>query len=293
MTRAGRIGISLQTRDIDLLRGLFESRIATLAHLAALHFDGRQEAAKKRVQKLKAAALIVERPRQAYEPAVHRLSTRAFDLLIRLGELSNYSPRTSGWQFERRVRVGALTLRHELEVMDVKAAMVRALRDVPTLSVLGFSTWPRLSEFQAIHPANGAKTVIKPDGFLQVREKVPGDTSKIHRMFLELDRSTESHPIIVARIQCYLDFYKRGGMAKRCEHDAAEFRDYPFRVLIVCKSVGRRDNLAERLAQINPPIRTFVWLATLADVTASPLGDIWVTPATSQSGQRKRLFLDV
>jgi hypothetical protein len=50
--------ISLQDRDIDLLRGLFECRVMTTDHATALYFDGKSEAAKKRLQKIKAAGLI-------------------------------------------------------------------------------------------------------------------------------------------------------------------------------------------------------------------------------------------
>ena len=47
--------IALQPRDIELLRDLFGSRVMTLAHITALHFSRKAEAAKKRLQKLKAA----------------------------------------------------------------------------------------------------------------------------------------------------------------------------------------------------------------------------------------------
>jgi hypothetical protein len=45
-------GTKIVPRDIELLRSLFESRIMTRVHLAALHFDGSVHAATKRVQKL-------------------------------------------------------------------------------------------------------------------------------------------------------------------------------------------------------------------------------------------------
>jgi hypothetical protein len=45
----------LQDRDFALLRGLFESRVMTAGHIATLYFDGSREAAKKRLQKIKAA----------------------------------------------------------------------------------------------------------------------------------------------------------------------------------------------------------------------------------------------
>jgi len=55
--------LQLQDRDLALLRGLFESRVMTNDHAAALYFDGKSEAAKKRLQKLKAAGFRKERGR--------------------------------------------------------------------------------------------------------------------------------------------------------------------------------------------------------------------------------------
>src|SRR2546421_10072466 len=78
-------------RDFDLLRGLFECRIATLAHLSALYFEGRPEAAKQRVHKLKAAGVIDERPRsRRYDPSVLFLTQRGFELLQREGRVRDY-----------------------------------------------------------------------------------------------------------------------------------------------------------------------------------------------------------
>ena len=47
---------------------------------------------------------------------------------------------------------------------------------------------------------------------------------------------------------------------------------------MVLKSAERRNNMAARLAENNPPILTMVWLTTLAEVTANPLGAIWIQP---------------
>ena len=57
-----------------------------------------------------------------------------------------------------------------------------------------------------------------------------------------------------------------------------DIKEFPFRVLMVLKSVERRNNTAERLLQNNPPILRLVWLATFADVISNPLGAIWMRP---------------
>src|SRR5438046_3332812 len=110
--------ISLRDRDVALLRGLFECRVMTTDHAAALYFDGKDEAAKKRLQKLKAAGFVSERPRRAFEPSILFLTRRGLTLLQEQGVLAQY-PTFDLPALDRRARVSDLTIRHELEVMDV------------------------------------------------------------------------------------------------------------------------------------------------------------------------------
>src|SRR4051812_13098621 len=78
MASLGRNGVDLQERDFDILAGLFECRVMTLAHVTDLYFDGKSEAAKKRVQKLKAAGLLRERKRRIGDPSVLHIGMKAF-----------------------------------------------------------------------------------------------------------------------------------------------------------------------------------------------------------------------
>lgn len=146
-----RQSIQLQDRDLAMLRGLFECRIMTLAHAAAIHFDGRKEYAKKRIQKLKCAGLVGERPRRANEPSILYLAKAGLLLLQEHGVLAEY-PQFSLPALLRRANVSERTVRHELSVMDVKAAFHAAVRGSATLSIAEFGTWPRLYEFGARHP---------------------------------------------------------------------------------------------------------------------------------------------
>src|SRR5205823_4480357 len=104
--------INIQDRDFALLGGLFESRVMTAAHIAALYFGGSKEAGKKRLQKLKSAGLIGERKRRVNEPAVLFLTRKGFSLLGNEGQLEDF-PRLSATAFEKRADVSALTIRHE------------------------------------------------------------------------------------------------------------------------------------------------------------------------------------
>src|SRR5262249_30787458 len=116
-----------QGRDFSFLRSLFDCRIMTAAHAAALHFAGSKEAAKKRLQKLKAAGLIAERERNVNEPAVLSITAKGYDLLRDEGLLDGL-PTFSKRALEKRVQVSKHTIAHELDVIDVKAAFHSAIQ---------------------------------------------------------------------------------------------------------------------------------------------------------------------
>lgn len=266
----------LQDRDFFLLRGLFESRLMTAAHVAVLYFDSKPEAAKKRLQKLKTAGLIGERPRKAYEPAVLHLTRAGLLLLKEHGVLAEY-PALSLPALERRARVSSATVRHELDVMDVKVAVHAAFRGDRRFTVVEFGTWPRLHEFQAT-PNGGLEVLVRPDGFIRIHEKEAGHGLSEHTFFLEVDRSTEAQDILVSRAAAYLDYYKSGGLAVKNGAPRSAFKEFPFRVLMILKTVERRNNTAERLLQNYPPILTQTYLTTMDEVRADPLAAIWIRP---------------
>jgi hypothetical protein len=264
-------GLDVTPRDIEILRGLFECRILTVEQIAALHFQDRQEAARKRLWKLKKTDLVRERPRRAYEPALLFLSRRALHLLIEQGHIADY-PKLSIAAYEKRTRVSPLTLRHEIEVNDVKAAFARAIGTANGLELARFSTWPTLIEFWG-YTRRGHRVRVQPDGFLRIRHARAEDT-----FFLEVDRSSETHWRITQRIECYLDFYRRGGLALRNGRSKQDFREFPFRLLIICRTRERRDNIAAAMLLMHPPILTMVWLTTFAELCQNALGSIWIRP---------------
>jgi hypothetical protein len=284
-------GIKLQSRDLALLRGLYESRVMTLAHAATLHFAGKQEMAKKRVQKLKAAGFIVEKPRSFASPSILFLGLRAYKFLTTGGHLFDYPPvNVSTW--EKRARVSDLTLRHELAVMDVKTALMKAISTTVGFQVMQFSTWPRLNEFEALR-RDGLQVRVKPDGFISIREGDSDGYAYEHAFFLEVDRSTESLRVLVDRCHCYLHFYRSGGFARRNGGSVADYKSFPFRVLLVCKSNERVENVAQALYNGTPSIQTQVLLATTDELRANPVGAIWMTTKAFAKGTRKaHLFTD-
>jgi hypothetical protein len=200
-------------------------------------------------------------------------------MLQERGVLAEYPPFELP-ALDRRARVSDLTIRHELEIMDVKAAFHAAFKKTPMFSIAEFSTWPLLNEFTAYRPGTGgAEVPVKPDGFIRFHEK-DADGHKFERaFFLELDRSTETQDKLIGKAVSYFEHYKSGGFAVRNGATSDDYRKFPFRVLMVFKNAERRNNTAGHLLQNTPPILTMVWLTTFAEVTADPLGPIWIRPS--------------
>jgi hypothetical protein len=277
-------GIYLQERDFAVLRGLYESRVMTVAHAMKLFFDGKLEATRKRLQKLKAAGLIRDRARAPTEPAVMQLTMRGFRCLKRNDQLADFPVITEG-QFEGRCRVSSLTLNHELAVMDVKTALVAALSRLPDVRILEATTWPLLSQFRVRPPAArsyaAGEITVKPDGFLRFTRKTATDLEE-HSCFIEVDRGTESLRVLVERAVCYRAHYRSGGFAISRGGSREQLEQYPFRVLVIFTSEERRNNMAERLLALDPPIRTMTWLTTMPEILQNPLDKIWVRPVDYQ-----------
>lgn len=270
--------LQLQPRDLRFLLGLFESRVMTASHISILYFDSKREYTKKRLQKIKAAGFIGERKRNANEPSVLFLTRKGFAHLKSEGQLSEF-PSLSTNSFEARANVSHFTLRHELEIMDVKSAFHAALVKSESFSIAEFSTWPILHQFETSRDGYGSDVLVKPDGFIRLHEKgADGSLFEHSPFFLEVDRSSETQDTLVSRAEAYLAYYKSGGFAVRNGATRDCFKEYPFRVLMVLKSAERRNNMAARLAGNTPPILTMVWLTTLAEVTVNPLGPIWIQP---------------
>ena len=141
--------VSLQDRDFAILKEMLESRVMTGGHVASIYFDGKKEATKKRLHKLKIAGYIGERARMPNEQAVLSLTQKGLKLLKEHGVLTDYPP-ASIKTLEKRARVSNFTLRHELEVMDVKTVFHAAIQETKEFSIAEFTTWTQMHQFKAV-----------------------------------------------------------------------------------------------------------------------------------------------
>lgn len=282
--------LTFQDRDLTILQGLFECRVMSSEHIAALYFNGSKDAGNKRLIKLKAEGLIRERARRANELSILFLTQKGFAVLREKGKLAEYShiPQSS---LVQREPVADFTLQHELEVMDVKAALYAGISKNEEFKIVEFSTWPLLYQFEISHPGSGGtKIPVKPDGFIRIQRKISDTEALEYSFFLELDRSSEVQNRLLTRGRAYLRYYTSGGFAERNGAPRSAYKNYPFRVLMVLQNANRRNNTTEVLLRGNPPVYNQTWLTTLAEIKADPLGDIWICPYRYREATQKTPF---
>ncbi len=263
----------LEPRDYDFLLGLFKARLMENDHIAALYFNGNKGTEKKRRQDLQNAGYIRERPRRNTEKARYFLTTKAFLKLKEKNKLNDY-PSLSPKSFEKRTGVKESTIIHEMQVMDVRAALEPAISVLPFVDKIKFETWPVLYQFMARpYKSYEKETIFKPDGFIRVDIK---DDPNPDHFFLEVDLSSEVQHLLGNKAVRYLDYYFSGKFAR--SNGSSSIEDFPFLVLMVVQNPERRNNTAERLLTNNPPTRSQAWLTTYDEVIKDPLGSIWVVP---------------
>jgi hypothetical protein len=261
--------IELQSRDFRLLRCLLESRLMTRAHAAALVFHGRREAAKKRIQKLKAAGLITERRAKTYQPNQPRpihLSKPG------VAALRAHGAQISAMAFQPPRAMSDAAISRHLKLIDIKVAFTHDCACESDGELLEFALAP--SHDLTVSSAPSARRLaVRPDAFIHIRS-----ADQHHRFFLDLVRPTASQRAICERVEAYREHYHSGGFAEALGLPASEYMRCPFRVLLVFQSPEMLRHTAIRLTELRKPILRQAWLTTASEATANPVGCIWVTP---------------
>ena len=272
-------GVELQDRDYTSLTGLFESRVMLRAHFIALYFADQPEYGKKRIKRLVEGKFLAERKpektRGQFLPSILYLTRKGLEALeakCAIIEMHGLS-----WdELVRRMDVAASTLYHELENMELKVAMTKALRLRAGFVLEEYTTWPRLCEFKTVHLETGARIVLKPDAYIEIHESGDEDVAE-HRFFHEHDRSTEERRHLAVKAHGYDYYYRKGGLAVRNGMDAAQYKQFPFRVLFTFLNEERRNNAAERLLKEPHLLKQQFLLSTIDEYLRSPLQPIWMS----------------
>jgi len=230
-------GFELQDRDIELLHYVFQLRIATIDHLAAL--SGRSvRALWGRLHKLKERRHLASVAR-FMQKQVYAVGSAGIPVMIEHG----YAPANLK---EKRLRHNELTeigIRHSLFVADIHTRILLLTRAGP----IKLAEWQEGSSlWDSVVPREDESPIpVRPDAYFVLQHSGrPAGKNRFH-IFLEADRSTMSHERMAAKIAGYVAYYEQGGYRKK----------YPgMRAFIVATVTQTRERAVELRKALHPLI---------------------------------------
>jgi hypothetical protein len=200
-------GFELQDGDIELLHAVYQLRIATIDHLAAL--SGRSiRALWGRLLKLKERRYLASVAR-FMQKQVYAIGSRGVSVLIEHGH-------TPSEFAERRLRHNELKeigIRHSLFVADIHTRMLLLTRSGP----IRLTHWQEGSAlWDSVVPRPDDLAIpIRPDAYFILKQTDRPEGKNRFHVFLEADRSTMSHERMATKIAGYLAYYEQDGYREK------------------------------------------------------------------------------
>ncbi len=235
-------GFQLQDRDIELLHYVYQLRIATIDHVAAL--SGRSvRALWGRLLKLKERRYLASVAR-FMQKQVYAIGSEGVPVLIEHG----YAPRDLA---DKRLRHHELTdigIRHSLFVADVHARMLLLTHTGP-IKLAHWQEGPAL--WDSVVPGKDDPPIpVRPDAYFILKHTGRPDGRDKFHIFLEADRSTMSHERMAAKIAGYVAYYEQQGHMVK----------YPgMRAFLVATVTQTRQRAEELRKDLHPLIPHAAW----------------------------------
>jgi hypothetical protein len=227
---AARLRDRLSERDLAIVRQVADLRLMSARQIQALHFPPSQhmsEMAATRARQRVVTRLCRDRLLTPLQRRVGGVRAGSAGLVLALGPigqrvLANGSRRRT---YEPTLRFFDHTLTTAQLVVDLTLAARRGM-----VELLSFQAEPESwREFAGL---GGGRRWLRPDAFLMI-----GSGAYELRWFIEVDRATESLPVIVRKCRLYTDYYQSG--TEQAAHDV-----FP-RVCWVVPDEARAERLRE------------------------------------------------
>jgi hypothetical protein len=197
-----RLRQRLSERDLAIIRQVAELRLMSARQIQAVHFPADlhdNELAATRARQRVLARLSRERLLAPLERRVGGVRAGSAGLVLTLGPIGQRVLTIDGRRrsYEPTLRFFDHTLAVSQVMVDVTAAAQRGV-----LELLDWQAEPKSwRDFSGI----GGRRLLRPDAFLLL-----GVSDYELRWFIEVDRSSESLPVIVRKCRLYADYYQSG-----------------------------------------------------------------------------------
>ena len=280
-----RRGFRLTEDDVEILRLVFEYRLACIEHLMAL--TGRSYVPiHRRVLKLTREGYLYRIARR-FEKHVFAIGKRrGIAVLVERGlapmELLAWRPRHN--------ELRPMFLDHELMITDVHAALELSARE-GDVRLVDWRQGPTLYD-KVFVPGNGARRrrlPVRPDALFTLEDlRRPAGRNRA-TFLLEADRSTSSHKRFSEKLRAYWHYFQQ-------ELHTKKFGVKKFRVVTVTLTRQRALNLCETAAGILPDgaakqMFLFTSVENFSLENPGPvLDEVFIRPKDFGAGVRHRLI---
>jgi len=225
-------GFQFTERDAEIVHYVYQLRVATLDHLAALT-DRSYKTLERRVPKLRD-----ERYLRRLKPRPHKgiyvIGSESVPVLIEggyaLGELAERRRRENEWK--------DLTIPHALLVSSIHTKLLLLSR----LNPIKLALWQheQVALQDTVQTSNDGKLPIRPDAYFVLHHTGgPTGRNKEH-FFLEADTGTMSHTRIALKIKAYAAYHQQ-------QRHVAKFGMNYFQVAIITNTRARAESLKAEL----------------------------------------------
>jgi Replication-relaxation len=232
-------GFHLVTSDLALLQHVYELRLATIEHLAAL--AGRSyKRTQERLAKLEARgylACVARRPQKH----VYAIGREGVPLLIEHG----YAPGELALKRLRQTELKEFGIRHAVFISDIHVRLLQLTR-ARSFELSPWVEGPSL--WDSVTTSSNVAIPIRPDARFTIAW--PAGQGRAH-FFLEADRGTMAHSRMREKITGYTAYFQQQRHVKK-------YADMKvFRVATITETRGRADGLAAEFQAMMPA----AWLA--------------------------------
>ncbi len=225
-------GFQFNERDAEIVNYVYQLRVATLDHLAALT-NRSYKTLERRVPKLRD-----ERYLRRLKPRPHKglyvLGSEGVPILIEGG----YAPDELAERRHRENEWKDLTIPHALLVASIHSKLLILSRRSPIK--LAFWQHEHAALQDTVQTPFDGKLPIRPDAYFVLHHTGrPAGRNKEH-FFLEADTGTMSHTRIALKIKAYAAYHQQ-------QRHVAKFGMNYFQVAVITSTRARADNLGAEL----------------------------------------------
>jgi hypothetical protein len=225
-------GFQFTDRDAEIVNYVYQLRVATLDHLAALT-NRSYKTLERRVPKLRD-----ERYLRRLKPRPHKglyvIGSESVPVLIEGG----YAPDELAERRRRENEWKDLTIPHALLVASIHSKLLLLSR----LSPIKLAFWQHedASLQDTVQTPSDGKLPVRPDAYFILQHTGrPAGRNKEH-FFLEADTGTMSHTRIALKIKAYAAYHQQ-------QRHVAKFGMNYFQVAIITNTRARAENLKAEL----------------------------------------------